>query len=118
MSILRRCFADYWSLRRLWLPLLFLVAAAAPLSMLMPLVEKRLVDKVLIARQLHLLLPTLALYGGLWLGSILLSRVVVENLRAYLDERFSMHMRERVFAHCESLSLTFFQEKHSAQIVS
>jgi ABC-type multidrug transport system fused ATPase/permease subunit len=91
-----------------------LVVVAAPLAVLVALVERRLIDEVLLPRRIDLLPATLALYGGLWLASIA-SSVIAGLLRALLNERVQLRMRERLFAHCDRLALSFSRREHSGR---
>ncbi len=117
MSILRRYLGDcrefWWG----WLPLL-LISVLLPLSNLaMPLVEKRLIDDVLLAKQAQLLPRTLLIYAGLWMFSVAIL-VVAVTLRIYVTERLTMRFRQRLFVHCEALSVDFSRREHSGRTLS
>lgn len=97
--------------------MLVLAAVLPPLAMAMPLVEKRLIDGVVLAKRLDLLPETLAIYGGLWL-LITTIHVVSAPLRVYVEERLLMQLRQRLLVHCEKLSIAFSREEHSGRTMS
>lgn len=80
----------------------------------MPLLEKRLVDDVLLGHRLDLLVGTVALYGLLWL-LVSMIQIASVTLRTYLGERLVAGLRERLFLHCEKLSLAFSHREHTGR---
>ena len=83
----------------------------------MPLVERYLIDDVLLARKMTLLVPALLAYGGLWLLLELLF-ASMNILNSYLSERIAMYLRQRVFDHCQSMSFTCINRDHSSRLVA
>ena len=114
MKTLVRCLVDHTQLWRAWLPAVVVAIALPPLAVAMPLVEKRLIDQVLIARQLNLLAGTVALYAVLWLLASILG-IARSLFQTYLGGRVSIALRERLLAHSEALSLTFWNRTHSGR---
>ncbi len=117
MRVLLRCLNDYRTLWRIWLPLLVLAVLAPLAAIAVPLVEKRLIDSVVLARRLDLLAGIAALYAGLWLFSMLVL-LAGTALRAYLGERLTLLLRHRLFAHSGVLSLAFSRREHSGHTMS
>lgn len=87
------------------------------LAVAQPLVEKTLIDNVVLARRLDLLGGVALLFAALWLLSTL-NWIVANALRSYLAERFALLLRQRLFAHSGALSLAFARREHSAQTTS
>jgi ABC-type multidrug transport system fused ATPase/permease subunit len=102
---------------RVWVPLLIVAALMPLVSVAMPLVQRQLVDDVILARDLSLLPSTVALYSGLWLVS-LLGGVLGTFLSTYLNERMLMDLRQRLFEHTARLALAFSQREHSGRTMS
>jgi ABC-type multidrug transport system fused ATPase/permease subunit len=117
MTSLGRCFYDARRLWRAWAPVM-LIAALLPLAgVAMPLVQKQLVDGVILAGRLDLLPETVAVYCGLWLLS-LLGGVAGNGLGAYLNERVLLDLRQRLFEQTAYLSLAFSRREHSGRTLS
>lgn len=117
MRILIRCIAEHASLWRVWSPLLIL-SLLLPLPVLaMPLVEKKLIDDVLLKHQLALLPTTAALYGALWVVATFggIARTVMQT---YLRERVAQHLRQRLFVHYGELSLAFSHREHNGRTMA
>jgi ABC-type multidrug transport system fused ATPase/permease subunit len=108
---------DFRPLWRIWLPLLMLTALAPIVAIAIPLLEKRLIDSVVLARRIDLLAGTAAIYTGLWLLGMLLL-VTGTALRAYFGERVTLGLRQRLFAHSGLLSLAFSRREHSGRTMS
>jgi ATP-binding cassette, subfamily B, bacterial MsbA len=117
VRIFLRSLSEYRDFWRIWVPLLTTVVLLPPIVLAMPLVEKQLVDGILLSRRLELLPQIIGLYAGLWLVSSAVSTAGV-TLRTYLAERFSLHLRNRVFTHCEALSLAFSHREHSGRVMA
>lgn len=117
MRTLIRCIQDYRDLWRIWLPLVVMALLLPPATLAMPLVEKYLIDDVILAQRLDRLSGALLAYGVFWLISATISTVGAP-LRTYLAEQMSLRLRERLFAHCESLSLAFSRREHSARTMA
>jgi ATP-binding cassette, subfamily B, bacterial MsbA len=88
-----------------------------PIQLAMPLIERYLIDDVLLARKMTLLVPALLAYGGLWLLLELLF-ASMSILNSYLSERIAMSLRQRVFEHCQNLSFTYINRDHSSRLVA
>jgi ABC-type multidrug transport system fused ATPase/permease subunit len=114
MRALLRCLSDYRPLWRLWSPLLVLAIVSPPMALMFPLLEKHLIDGVVLAGRIDQLFPTMALYASLWVV-ITIAQIGGSVLRAYLGERVTMRLRQRLFAHCDALSLAFSQREHSGR---
>ena len=117
MRAFLRCLSDYRALWRFWIAPLALIAVVSPLVFTLPLIEKSLIDNVLLARRLDLLPSTVALYGGIWL-LISLLQAFGSTLRAYLSEQLSLHLRQRLFVHSEALSVAFSHRGHSGRTMA
>ena len=103
-----------WSL---WVPLVVFTLAGTPLAFAMPLLEKRLVDEVVLPRRLELLPPLVAAYAGLWLVSSA-TGLVAGVLRTYIVEQLARGLRYRLFVHCQHLSVAFSHRQHSGRTMS
>ncbi|HEX9058128.1 MAG TPA: ABC transporter ATP-binding protein [Ktedonobacterales bacterium] len=117
MRTLLRSLRDNRDLWRIWLPLLVLAGVLPLVSLGMPLIEKQLIDGVILAQRLKLLSGTLATYGALWLLSTA-SLLAGATLRAYLDERLMLRLRQALFTHCQTLSVAFAQREHSGRTMA
>ncbi len=115
-NLLQLVVGDYlpW---RMWALVAVFTLIGTPLAFVMPLLEKRLIDDVVLPRQLDLLLPLVASYAGLWLVSSA-AGLVAGVLRTYLVEKLARGLRHRLFVHCELLSVSFSHREHSARTVS
>ena len=115
--IIRRCLGEFQSFWTTWLPLMLLTAVTPILVLGMPLLERRLVDNVIGARDMALLIPTLVSYAGLWIA-ITVSQQVTSGLRSYLSERFLVHLRGQLFRHSAALSLAYSRREHSGRTMA
>lgn len=88
-----------------------------PIQLAMPLIERYVIDDVLLARRMTLLAPALLAYGGLWLLLEILF-ALMSILNNYLSERIAMHLRQRLFDHCQSLSFTYINRDHSSRLMA
>ena len=115
-NLLQLVVGDYlpW---RMWALVAVFTLIGTPLAFVMPLLEKRLIDDVVLPRQLDLLPPLVASYAGLWLVSSA-AGLVAGVLRTYLVEKLARGLRHRLFVHCELLSVSFSHREHSARTVS
>jgi ABC-type multidrug transport system fused ATPase/permease subunit len=114
---LTRCLAEQAGIWRIWLPLLILTAILPFVILAMPLVQKTLIDDVLLGRRLDLLPGTVGLYALLWLVSTA-GGIVRSGLSRYLTERVAQHFRQRLFVHHGFLSLAFARREHNGQVMS
>jgi len=112
-----RSLKDCSSLWYAWVLLIMVGVLLPALGLLLPLLEKRLIDDVLIARRGDLLPTLLTWYGLLWTGSSGI-HFVGAALRALLNERVTLLFRQRVFEQCERLSFAFSRQEHSAETVA
>src|SRR5438128_308959 len=94
-----------------------MAAVVPPITLAMPLVEKRFIDDVIVPRRLDLLLQVAALYGGLWLLSTA-GGIVSGLLGTYLNQRLTVHLQRRLFAQCGRLSLAFSHRGHTGRTMS
>jgi len=108
---------DNRGLWRIWLPLIVLSIVAPLLSIAVPLVQRRVIDDVVLAQRMDLLPRTAGLYAGVWITSAL---VLVSGgiLRSYFAERITLETRQRVFNHSEVLSVSFSRQEHSGRTMS
>lgn len=117
MQSVVRSLRDYRELWRAWLPLLVLSILTPVGGVALPLVEKQLVDNVVLARKLALLPQTLILYGALWLLATA-GLLVASALRTYLDERLALRLRQQLYTHRQELSIAFSGREHSGRTMS
>jgi subfamily B ATP-binding cassette protein MsbA len=112
-----RCLQTYRLAWPVCLPLLGATLVAPVLAVTLPLVERQLIDGVVLAQRLDLLLPTMAGYSALWLA---LTGIHVLNgiLRTYVGERLAQRLRQDLFAHCDALSLAFSHREHSGRTMA
>src|SRR5947209_7925733 len=88
MRIFLRCMADHRPHWRVCVALVLLAILVPPVSAATPLVQKHLVDDVILARRVDMLPSTAALYAFVWLMSTTLL-TIAGLLRPYLAEQFS-----------------------------
>jgi ABC-type multidrug transport system fused ATPase/permease subunit len=112
-----RCLRGFQSFWTAWVPLMALSAVIPLLVLGIPLLERRLIDGVVGARDLNLLVPTIATYALLWLA-ITAFQQIASALRSFLSERFLVHLRGEIFRHAESLSLAFSRHEHSGRTMA
>lgn len=117
MSTFLQSLNDARSIWRIWVPMVVAGAIVPLVGVGLPLVQKELIDSVLLAGRLDLLVPTVALYSGLWLLS-LIANVAGGVLGTYLNERVLMDLRQRLFDHTARLALAFSHRAHSGQTMS
>ena len=88
-----------------------------PIQLAMPLIERYLIDDVLLARNMTLLVPALLAYGGLWLllEFLFASMSILNN---YVSEHIGIYLRQRVFDHCQHLSFTYINRDHSSRLMA
>lgn len=117
MANLRRCVRVFWGLWRLWVALAVLSALLPPLGVVMPLVEKQLIDGVILAKRLSLLPGTVLLFAGIWTLSST-GLVAANTARAYCDEKMSLRLRQALFTHYQRLALSFAAREHSGRAIA
>jgi ABC-type multidrug transport system fused ATPase/permease subunit len=96
------------------------MAATGLTSVLMvaiPLIQRDLIDNVLIPARVDLLLPTVGLLALFWLV-MSMTEVAASTLRSYLDERFLLQLRRELFTHCERLAIPFWHREHQGRIMA
>ncbi|GAC1315194.1 MAG: ABC transporter ATP-binding protein [Chloroflexota bacterium] len=117
MRVLSESLSNYRPLWRAWLPLV-VMNLVGPVAMLaMPIIEKSLVDDVILARDIDKLVPTMGLYTGLWVLMTIIQAINVLS-NTYLFEQLTLRLRQRLFAHADALSLTFSHREHSGRTMS
>jgi ABC-type multidrug transport system fused ATPase/permease subunit len=117
LKTLTRCLGDYRGLWRFWLPLLGLTVVMPLLALAMPLLERQLIDNVVVAARLDLLPATIGAYAAVWAG-LIVSQQISGLLRAYLGERYLLRLRQRVFDHCGALAVAFAHRQHSGRTMA
>ncbi|MGE3267713.1 MAG: ABC transporter ATP-binding protein [Chloroflexota bacterium] len=117
MSLLLRCLANLIPLWRIWLPLSVLTTALPLAVLALPLLEKHLLDEVVVPGRLDLLPLTVIAYAAFW-SVAMLGQNLSAILRAYLGERLTQHLRRRLFDHCTALSVSFSRKEHSARTMT
>jgi ABC-type multidrug transport system fused ATPase/permease subunit len=101
----------------LWVLPTLTIAAVVPLVVYLPLVQKELIDEVLLAQRLDLLPLVVGRFALVWL-LIAVLQALGNLLRTYLDEQISLHVRGHLFAHCERLSVPLWHEGHGGQTMA
>jgi ABC-type multidrug transport system fused ATPase/permease subunit len=117
LNTLFRLLREQRGVERAWWPLLLIAVVYGPIQLAMPLIERYLIDDVLLARKMTLLVPALVAYGGLWLLLELLF-ASMSILNSYLSERLATDLRQRVFDHCQNLSFTYINRDHSSRLMA
>jgi ABC-type multidrug transport system fused ATPase/permease subunit len=117
MQVLRRLFGY---VRPYWKPLLvtsILLLLHTILNLLPPLFQREIVDEVIGARDLSRLGVLIAALVGIY--------IVVQvvdfgdlYLRHALGERFIFDLRVRIYAHLQRLSLSFFEQTSTGELMS
>lgn len=88
-----------------------------PITLSLPLVQRNLIDNVVLARRLDQLLPTLGHLATLWILSSVL-QVVFATLLPYLDERLTLQIRRRLYEHCTALSVPLWQHEQGGRTMT
>jgi ATP-binding cassette, subfamily B, bacterial MsbA len=109
--------ADLGAIWRVWLPLAVLTTTMPLLVLALPLMEKQLLDDVVLAGRIEALPETILAYAGLW-AAIVVGQHVAAVWRAYLTERTTRPLRQRLFDHCTDRSVSFSRREHSARTMS
>lgn len=118
METFRRSLVDSLKgLHRFWVPMAVFSVVTPLLSLAFPLVEKYVVDDVILARNLDGLPTALGVFIGLWL-SIMLIQTAGGLFRAYLGEQLTMRWRQRLMEQSERLSLPFSSRQHSGRTMA
>jgi ABC-type multidrug transport system fused ATPase/permease subunit len=117
VRILIRCLYENRTAWRMWLVPMLLALVLVPLSLGLPLVQKHLIDDVLIARRLDLLVPTMLLFAGVWLLSAIVAGVS-SPVQTRLDELVTIRLRRALFHHCEALSVPLWHREHSGRTMA
>ena len=92
-----RCLLDYRRLWRAWLGLVVITALVPPIAVAVPLVERELIDGVILRQRFDLLGQTIGLFAALDLASFSL-QVIGGPVKNYVSERLLLHLRRRLFA--------------------
>lgn len=115
MPTILRCAKDHKALGLLTVVLLLVAMVLPYLGAQLALVERQIVDKVVLTGQLDLLPKALGMYAVLWL--IMTSGLFVSApLRTYLNETLMSRYRQRLLEHCGALA--FSHREHTGQTVS
>jgi ABC-type multidrug transport system fused ATPase/permease subunit len=117
MRVFWRLIGEYASLRRVWLPLLFVAMLTPPVALAMPLVEKQVIDVAILQRRLDALPRILLVYAGLWL-LVTFAQTAGSFLATLSGEMLTVGLRQRLFRHFQTLSLAFSSQRHSGQTAS
>jgi len=113
LSFRSYCRGLWW----LWLLLLPWSAAVAILVVKMPLVEKWIIDDVVLGQQIDLLIPAAATYAALWLV-VTIGQGFSNGLQTYIGEQLMLRIRSGLFDHCERLSMPFVQTQHTGRTLA
>jgi ABC-type multidrug transport system fused ATPase/permease subunit len=117
VSVLFRLLREGGGLWRAGSPLLLIAGIYGPIQLALPLIERYLIDDVLLPGKMTLLVPALLSYGALWsLLEILFASMNILN--SYLSERISMDLRQRIFDQCQSLCFTYINRDHSSRLMA
>jgi ABC-type multidrug transport system fused ATPase/permease subunit len=117
LTVIFRTLKEYRQLWRVWVPLLVLALISVPVTLGLPLVEKQLIDGVLLPQRLDLLPQMVAIYGVLWLSGTV-NQLISSTLSTYLGEQLTVQLRQRLFQHCTALSVGFSDGEHSGRTMS
>jgi subfamily B ATP-binding cassette protein MsbA len=117
MKLLLRVLSEIRPLWRIWLPLSVLTTVMPLVALVLPVLEMRLLDEVVLPGRFDALPHLIVLYAGLW-AALVVGQNVGAALRAYLAERATMLLRRRLFDQCTALSLDFLRREHSARTMS
>jgi ATP-binding cassette, subfamily B, bacterial MsbA len=112
-----RCLVDYRRMWRAWLGLIVITALVPPIAVAVPLVERELIDGVILRQRFDLLGQTIGLFAALYLASFTL-QIVGGPVRSYVSEHLLLQLRRRLFAHCEALSVAFSRREHSGRTMA
>lgn len=117
MNVLRRLLHD---VRPYWKPLLataFLMIAGVVLNLLPPLLQRRIVDEVIGARNLGRLGGAIVALVGVYLAASLVE-MAEQYIRHVLGQRFILDLRVRLYAYLQKLSLSFFERTSTGELMS
>ncbi len=117
MRILKRLFAH---VRPYWKPLLLTAIAmllATGLSLLPPLFQRAIIDGVLVTGDMSQLWKLIAGLVGVYALSQAVS-MVEQYVRHVLGARFIFDLRVRLYAHLQRLSLAFFEQTSTGELMS
>ncbi len=117
MRIFLRCLTNYRTVWRVCVPIVLVTLVSPAIVLAIPLVERQLIDGVVLAQRLDLLLPVMALYSALWLAMTGV-HIVNGTLRTYLGERLGQRLRQDIFTHCDTLSLAFSHREHGGRTMA
>jgi subfamily B ATP-binding cassette protein MsbA len=117
MQTLVRTLRDQGSLWPAWAILIPLSLALPILGTAIPLIERQMIDSVMVARRLDLLGQAVLVYGVVWLVATAISVGGGASL-TYVTERVGIALRRRLFAQSATLSLVYSQREHSGRTMS
>lgn len=117
MRVLLRLFRFLLSYKTTLVVSALLLVGRAGLELIPPLFQKRIVDEVIGARDLRLL--------GLLVGSLVGIYAILQGVNAgdmfvrhALGERFILDLRVRIYAFLQKLSLSFFEQTSTGELMS
>jgi len=117
MRILKRLFAH---VRPYWKPLLLTAIAmllATGLSLLPPLFQRAIIDGVLATGDLSQLWKLIAGLVGVY-ALLQVVSMAEQYVRHVLGARFILDLRVRLYAHLQRLSLSFFEQTSTGELMS
>lgn len=117
MRILVRALYNQRSAWRLWVVPLLLSGLLVPLNLMLPLVQKHLIDGVLLAGRADQLLPTIGAYALVWLAASVV-QALSGPFGTRLDESVTIRVRRQLFDHCEALSVPLWHREHSGKTMA
>jgi ABC-type multidrug transport system fused ATPase/permease subunit len=117
MSIALRAISEIRPLWRIWLPLSVATAVLPLVILMMPVLEMRLIDDVVLQGRLDLLPGAITAYAVVWLV-VAAGQTLTAVWRSYLAERTTQTLNQRLFGHCTDLSVGLARREHSARTMS
>jgi subfamily B ATP-binding cassette protein MsbA len=117
MRLMLRFLIESRGLWAIWLAPLVTMLLTIPVLFATPLLERQVIDGVLLSNRMDLLVPTVALVALLWFAGATL-QLVGAVLRTYLGELLARRVQRELFAHCERLALAFSNRQHSGRTMA
>ena len=117
MPVLRRLLGyagPYW---KMLLAIGLALVVSTGLGLLPPLVQRSIVDQVIIARDLTRLGVMIAALAGVF-GLVQLAEFAAMYLRHIFGQRFVLDLRVRMYAYLQRLSLSFFERTSTGELMS
>src|SRR5206468_786375 len=117
MRLMLRFLSESRGLWLFWLAPLVTMLLTVPVLFATPLLERQVIDGVLLSNRMDLLVPTVVLVAVLWFAGATL-QLVGAVLRTYLGEQLGRRVQRQLFAHCEQLALAFSNRQHSGRTMA